>query len=499
MNAKQHYVEIMVGIQRDAKWFKQLRDELRCRGVRWIDNSIAQYHVTVAFMEEIVDSKEVCEVLESFYFHSQVMLDKIEVFTDFSGKNNVISLSSTNVPNEFKNNVNVLRQQLTEIGCIINSDFRFHVTLGIVDAAKMSIEEIRKAIANIPSPDNFSTLEYVRFVQRKGHQVVWSNVESDITYILKNRKVRFISPLGYFDYTTFGNFCFGENGVMYLITNNSQYTYYHKPDVLPFSLWSVVPVIYAGVDTGVSDDTGREIFTGDIVTLDDKFTSLVNYLHWEDEPSLAGDNCDYLFSMSQVSLHVEGTAFSNMTNEMFERFNHGHIYCVTSQFYQNGLSRDEVIRMAKLAFCNPHFVTDLNIISKYSAIYADIEEEMSGNPRIVYIASNVEYENYDGEMVRDIFADNLPKDYDGEYYSIDIVDADTTAGQLKKPFEDFIAYAHSHPALKFILCDFKDSLNYSIRRREIYDIIKPLKTVLDYNIRNIVLPAWIYFDLMEYE
>ena len=62
---------------------------------------------------------------------------------------------------------------------------------------------------------------------------------------------------------------------MMLITKDSDYTPYHKNDQLAHTLWSTVPVIFAGVDTGIKDDLWRDIYTGDVVS---KLTELLLFV-----------------------------------------------------------------------------------------------------------------------------------------------------------------------------------------------------------------------------
>lgn len=188
--------------------------------------------------------------------------------------------------------------------------------------------------------------------------------------VLSNRKIRFINPEGKFDYTTFGNFYFPTPNKMMLITDDNKYTWYHKPDQLSNTLWSTVPVIFAGVSTGWKDDTWREIYTGDIVTAKNKcMTSVVRYLSHSEQPSLAGDNCDMLFTDCNEGLHIEGTSFCDLTNEMFEFIDISDFMWATDQFCQGGYSVEEVILKAKSSSNRPKFRDTLKIEKGYPSIY----------------------------------------------------------------------------------------------------------------------------------
>jgi len=464
----------------------------------------------------------VIEALKSFSIGYFMMIDSIRVFTGRTGKLHYIGLSSNDIPEKFQKSVDTLRKRLTEIGCSLEPDFMFHITIGFVDASRITLAELKQTVAEIEAPGYYLCLSNYRLVRYDGHKVEWDSTclpetecvfsndnirllcdnnrrrimnHENISYILHKRKVRFINPMGEFDYTTFGNFVFDYTGTILLITKDAKYTRYHHWGILDYSLWSVVPVIFAGVSTGYKDDTGREIFTGDIVTMDDHFTSMVEYWNGCKEPVLVGDNCEVPLSETQKSLHIEGTAYCNMSAKMFEEYDEKHINWYYSQFQPFGLSRDEVIRMAKLAYYKPHFINELNIIGRSPAIYSDIYEVMKGNFRIAYLISYSEYEDADGNSCRDIYADNLPIEKEFDSYEIKMIDADTPGKQLSAPFKEFIDYAHSHPETVFILCDFKECLSQFVNPRNIRNAIKSLLPIVTYNLRNIVLPAWLYFEL----
>ena len=109
-----------------------------------------------------------------------------------------------------------------------------------------------------------------------------------LKHVLNNRRVRFVNPKGRFDYCYFGDFYFGSNNVMMLITNDSSYVCYHRPDQLSNTLWSTIPVIFAGVETGVRDDAGNMIFTYDYCDFG-MYRLMVQYISFE-EPCLLADN-----------------------------------------------------------------------------------------------------------------------------------------------------------------------------------------------------------------
>lgn len=86
-------------------------------------------------------------------------------------------------------------------------------------------------------------------------------------------KVRFIDPYGKFGYTGLGRFFFFDD-CMYIMAREQKYESDHNPDILDcceeldilkFTGYFIVRVIFAGVFTGFYDDKGERIFTGDVV------------------------------------------------------------------------------------------------------------------------------------------------------------------------------------------------------------------------------------------
>ncbi len=86
-------------------------------------------------------------------------------------------------------------------------------------------------------------------------------------------KVRFIDLDDKFGYTALGRFFFVDD-CMYIIARDRKYESKHNPDILDFSEeleilkftgYFIVRVIFAGVFTGFFDDKGERIFTGDVV------------------------------------------------------------------------------------------------------------------------------------------------------------------------------------------------------------------------------------------
>lgn len=87
-------------------------------------------------------------------------------------------------------------------------------------------------------------------------------------------KVRFIDSYRKFGYTGYGRFFFVDD-CMYIISRDKKYESDHNPDILEFneeldilkfSGYFIVRVVFAGIFTGFYDDKGERIYTGDVVS-----------------------------------------------------------------------------------------------------------------------------------------------------------------------------------------------------------------------------------------
>ena len=315
-------------------------------------------------------------------------------------------------------------------------------------------------------------------------KIMMSLDRESLKAILDNRRVRFVNPLGNFDYAYFGEFTF-DGDVMILWTKKMEYTRFHKP-LDTFSLWSQVPVVFAGVDTRYRDDQNQEIFTGDVVSYKG-YTSFVRYIGESKVPGLAGDNCDVQFERNG-EMHKEGTVFSDINPTLFKEFVIEDLYWPTNQFVPYGISRNEAIERASKAKIQPHFTEDFKPQRRgRRLIYQQLSEVLRENDILCYLAKEmIEGEEHLGIMQ---CADNIPDDYTGEEHSIELETADDFYNSIKTAFHEFLQYAHNNPEKTFVLCDFKEALE--INKYEEQKTALQFWDWYEYKIPNVIMPFWI--------
>lgn len=323
-------------------------------------------------------------------------------------------------------------------------------------------------------------------------KIMMSLDRESLKAILDNRRVRFVNPLGNFDYAYFGEFTF-DGDVMILWTKKMEYTRFHKP-LDTFSLWSQVPVVFAGVDTRYRDDQNQEIFTGDVVSYKG-YTSFVRYIGESKVPGLAGDNCDVQFERNG-EMHKEGTVFSDINPTLFKEFVIEDLYWPTNQFVPYGISRNEAIERASKAKIQPHFTEDFKPQRRgRRLIYQQLSEVLRENDILCYLAKEmIEGEEHLGIMQ---CADNIPDDYTGEEHSIELATADDFYNSIKTAFHEFLQYAHNNPEKTFVLCDFKEALE--INKYEEQKTALQFWDWYEYKIPNVIMPFWILRDILGWD
>lgn len=169
-NGQQTYIEIEVPLGQSAEWMGELKQVMREAyvPVRWQNG---YYHITLAFLERVTSREEVISIinrhLESFEA-PELTFDKLDAFGKRSG-GGVLFLTCTAVSESFMRMVDALSQDLEAAGCIIESDFKLHVTLGRVDRdARVDAERLRELAGSVDVPSFSLRLKTVNYREFRG-------------------------------------------------------------------------------------------------------------------------------------------------------------------------------------------------------------------------------------------------------------------------------------------------------------------------------------------
>ena len=148
----QSYLEIRVPLRMNAGWFAELKDVLWDVPVRWQNGF---HHITIAFLDETPAGVDLRPMLERHLkeFPAPVLtFDKVAVFGKRSG-GGVIYLTATNVPESFLSLTNRIREDMEKMGCVIESEFKLHVTLGRVGReARVGLGDLKRIVASVEVP-----------------------------------------------------------------------------------------------------------------------------------------------------------------------------------------------------------------------------------------------------------------------------------------------------------------------------------------------------------
>ena len=156
------YLEIHVPLNNDASWFEELRKNFHNIDVKW---QMGYYHITMAFVDETPIGIDLRPLLESHlgsFIAPTLTFDKLDAFTSMSGMH-IIYLTATEVPSSFMSLVQAIRSDLKHVGCVMNSEFRLHVTLGRVKDPRVQLPTLHKLLETISVPASSMTLTDVDY------------------------------------------------------------------------------------------------------------------------------------------------------------------------------------------------------------------------------------------------------------------------------------------------------------------------------------------------
>ena len=145
------YLEISVPIKYDDLWFKKLRTAFRGIPVKWQEG---YYHITMAFCDETPKDVDLCPILEKHLSDCKapvLTFDKLDAFAATSGMY-IVNLGVTDIPTEFVSLVEDIRTDLEAAGCVMQSDFMLHVTLGRIKDTRLELRTIQELVHSIPQP-----------------------------------------------------------------------------------------------------------------------------------------------------------------------------------------------------------------------------------------------------------------------------------------------------------------------------------------------------------
>ena len=148
MATNDNYVEMLVGLQTDKQWFRDLQGTMKKLRV----SCKKHFHITALFLKNDTHKDKLKAALDKKlgYQHApRLTFDKLDAFTRRSGDQHIVCLTSTQPEPEFARLIDDLHDTAVELGASPD-DFRLHVTLARVPANRISLAELQKLLSEIP-------------------------------------------------------------------------------------------------------------------------------------------------------------------------------------------------------------------------------------------------------------------------------------------------------------------------------------------------------------
>lgn len=145
------YLEIKVPISFDEYWFRELRGLLDGVDIRW---QRGYYHITMAFLDDTPQRVNLIPGLTSLLSDAaapSITFDRLDAFASGYHRQ-VIHLTTTDAPADFLALIEDVRRYFKSKGCVIQSDFRLHVTLGRVQDPRMNVHKLKDIISQVDLP-----------------------------------------------------------------------------------------------------------------------------------------------------------------------------------------------------------------------------------------------------------------------------------------------------------------------------------------------------------
>ena len=170
----QTYIEIEVPLRQSAEWLGELKQTMK-EGyvpVRWQNGF---YHITLAFLEKVRSKEEVIAIMNrdlASFEAPELTFDKLDAFGKRSG-GGVVFLTCSEVPESFLQMVDALRQDLEAAGCVIEADFKLHVTLGRVDKdVHVEADLLRELTESVDVPAFSQRLNVCNYKDKEDHKTL---------------------------------------------------------------------------------------------------------------------------------------------------------------------------------------------------------------------------------------------------------------------------------------------------------------------------------------
>lgn len=318
-----------------------------------------------------------------------------------------------------------------------------------------------------------------------------------IAYLLQDKQVRYITPEGRFGYAKFGDFYFTRRNTMMLVTKELPIARYHKPDSMSDSLWSTVPVLFAGIETGMRDCHGQMIYSGDVLDVLEPYQAegTVVWFSSSDIPLVRLDNHCVYFNQIERS-EIIGNVFYDITLSDWECNGSGAFFG-RDPFYLWGATEDEINQIKDKIKNAPSFKGDKPMTRKrHSMIYNKTFSEVGIREydKIIAFCAEGDFDSDDELLSPELYIDSC-HDGDGEGCLLECIPIDLfnpDYDKVKTRVDELILQAHNDPETRYFLANMKE---YVWNESQYNKLASLFEDASEYHIFNIIMPFDVAFHL----
>ncbi len=171
------YLEIQVPIKLDDSWLEELRNLFAGIPVRW---QKGYYHITMAFIDNMPKGVDIRPLLVRHLYTAKapaITFDRLDAFSIKSGRH-IIHLGASHVPEDFLALTESIRADMKAVGCVLQSRFMLHVTLGRVDALDAELADIKRVISRMSPPSFNLTLTDLEYRVFRGRTIYKTSLKN---------------------------------------------------------------------------------------------------------------------------------------------------------------------------------------------------------------------------------------------------------------------------------------------------------------------------------
>lgn len=168
-----NYLEIKVPIRWDAEWFTALRKTMEAENipVKW---QTRFFHITAAFInndEPVELLKVALDRLLADRSALTLTLDKLDAFEAKNDPVIIVNITASCPSPELSIFVDQLRESARALGAVIDGNFLLHITLGRLDSAKASLEQVKRVVTGIEVPSFTLQLDEAEYRYFRGKSI----------------------------------------------------------------------------------------------------------------------------------------------------------------------------------------------------------------------------------------------------------------------------------------------------------------------------------------